>query len=229
MTWTPDGRHLTFNRRIKAPETTIEWIDPSGSEKSTVLVRKPHFVAGGAWSPDGKVLAFFEALPATQRDLSVLEPGGDRQSRPFLVTPANERGPRFSPNGRWIAYVSDTSGRDEVFMNAFPGPSGAIPVSTGGGREPVWSRDGRELFYRQGDRLMTVSVDDAASPSLRSPRLLFEGPYQTDTMVGLPNYDVAPDGRFIMVSDPRGPPITRFTIVQNWFEELKRRVPPGRP
>ncbi len=229
MTWTPDGRHLTFNRRIKAPETTIEWIDPSGSEKSTVLVRKPHFVAGGAWSPDGRVLAFFEALPATQRDLSVLEPGGDRQSRPFLVTPANERGPRFSPNGRWIAYVSDTSGRDEVFMNAFPGPSGAIPVSIGGGREPVWSRDGRELFYRQGDRLMTVAIDDVANPSLRSPRLLFEGPYQTDPQVGLPNYDVAPDGRFLMVSDPRGLPITRFTIVQNWFEELKRRVPPGRP
>jgi serine/threonine-protein kinase len=228
MAWTPDGRHLTFNRRIDPPTTTIEWIDPSGSEKSTVLVRQPHFVAGGAWSPDGKVLAFFQFLPATQRDLWVVEAGGDRQPRPFLVTPANERGPRFSPNGRWIAYVSDASGRDEVFMNAFPGPSGAIPISTGGGREPVWSRGGRELFYRQGDRLMTVSINDAATPSLSAPRLLFEGPYQTDPLIGLPNYDVAPDGRFIMVSDSR-PTIARFTIVQNWFEELKRRVPPARP
>ena len=228
MTWTPDGRHLTFNRRIDAPTTTIEWIDPSGSEKSTVLVRQPQFVAGPAWSPDGKVLAYFQFHPVTQRDLWVLEPGNDRQPRPFLVTPANERGPRFSPDGRWIAYVSDASGRDEVFMNAYPGPSGAIPVSTGGGREPVWSRDGRELFYRQGDRVMTVAVDAAANPSLRSPRLLFEGPYQNDPLVGLPNYDVAPDGRFIMVSDPRAT-ITRLTIVQNWFEDLKRRVPPGRP
>ena len=70
---------------------------------------------------------------------------------------------------------------------------------------------------------MTVSVDNAANPSLRSPRLLFEGSYQTDPFVGLPNYDVAPDGRFLMVSDPRAP-IMRFTIVHNWFEEVKRRV-----
>ena len=223
MTWTPDGRHLTFNRRIEAPGTTIEWIDPSASEKSTVLVRQPQFVAGGAWSPDGRILTFFQFQPATQRDLWVLELGNGRQPRPFLVTPANERGPRFSPDGRWIAYVSDASGRDEVLVNAYPGPSGPIPVSTGGGREPVWSRTGLELYYRQGDRVMAVSVDNAANPSLRSPRLLFEGPYQLDPVVGLPNYDVAPDGRFLMVSDPRAP-IMRFTIVHNWFEEVKRRV-----
>ncbi len=230
MTWTPDGTHLTFNRRIEAPATTIEWIDPSRSEQSTVLVRQPQFVGGGAWSPNGLVLAFFQFQPATRRDLWVLEPGGDRQPRPFLVTKANERGPRFSPDGRWIAYVSDASGRDEIFINAYPGPSGPIPVSTGGGREPVWSRDRQELFYRQGDRVMAVEVDDAANVPLRAPRLLFEGPYQTDFFagVGLPNYDVGRDGRFIMVSDP-GAPNTRFTIVQNWFEELKRRVSPAQP
>ena len=228
MAWTPDGKHLTFNRRIDPPATTIEWIDPSGSEKSTVLVRQPHFMNGASWSPDGKVVAFFQFLPATQRDLWVLEAGGDGQPRPFLVTPANERGPTFSPNGRWIAYVSDASGRDEVFMKAFTGSSGAISISTGGGREPLWSRNGRELFYRQGDRLMSVSIDDAATPLLRAPRLLFEEPYQSDLYVGLPNYDVAADGRFIMVSDPQAT-IAQFTIVQNWFEELKRRVPPARP
>ena len=75
---------------------------------------------------------------------------------------------------------------------------------------------------------MSVSVDGGASPSLLSPRLLFEGPYQADRAVGLPNYDVAADGRFIMVSDPRAP-IFRFTIVQNWFEELKRRISPAQP
>lgn len=228
MTWTPDNQHLTFNRRLEAPATTLEWIDPSRSEQSTVLVRQPQFVAGGAWSPDGRVLAFFQFQLATQRDLWVLEPGSGRQPRPFLVTPANERGPRFSPDGRWIAYVSDASGRDEIFINAYPGPLGPIPVSTGGGREPAWSRNGRELFYRQGDRVMSVSVDGGASPSLRSPRLLFEGPYEADPLVGLPNYDVAADGRFLMVSGPRAP-IFRFTIVQNWFEELKRRVSPAQP
>ena len=228
MTWTPDGKHLTFNRRIEPPGATIEWIDPARSEQSTVLVRQPQFVAGGAWSPNGRVLAFFQFQLATRRDLWVLEPGRDRQPRPFLITPANERGPRFSPDGRWIAYVSDASGRDEIFINAYPGPSGPIPVSTGGGQEPVWSRDRQELFYRQGDRMMAVAVDDAANAPLRAPRLLFEGLYQTDLVIGLPNYDVGRDGRFIMVSDPRAP-ITGFTIVQNWFEEVKRRASPGQP
>ena len=124
MTWTPDGKHLTFNRRIEPPGATIEWIDPARSEQSTVLVRQPQFVAGGAWSPNGRVLAFFQFQLATRRDLWVLEPGRDRQPRPFLITPANERGPRFSPDGRWIAYVSDASGQTKYSSTRTRDPQG---------------------------------------------------------------------------------------------------------
>ena len=103
----------------------------------------------------------------------------DRKAEPFLRTPFEEGGARFSPDGRWLAYVSIESGRPEVYVQPYPGPGGKWQVSIDGGTEPVWSRNGRELFYRSGNRMMAVETTMQPSFSAGKPRMLFEGPYFT--------------------------------------------------
>ena len=140
----------------------------------------------------------------------------------FLATSFNERSAMFSPDGRWLAYASNESGRSEVYVQAYPGPGGKWPISIEGGTEPMWSRDRRELFYRQGNKMMAVAVKTVPTFTADKPRLLFEGPYATSTLA--PYYDVSLDGqRFLMIKAAEGP--TQINVVLNWFEELKRLVP----
>jgi serine/threonine-protein kinase len=157
-----------------------------------------------------------------------------RKPRAFLRTPANEDNGVFSTDGKWIAYESNESGRYEVYVRPFPGPAPKVQISTQGGIEPVWSRNGRELFYRSGDRMMAVEISsrrdsNGAFPSGFSagvPRLLFEGHYQYSGLVSS-DYDVSQDGqRFLMVQSgaPEQTP-TQIRVVLNWFTELRQRVP----
>ena len=137
----------------------------------------------------------------------------------------NERAPRLSPDGQWLAYVSNQSGNDRVYVQPFPDGGQVIPISTGAGTEPVWSRDGRELYFRDGDRLMVVEVEAGTALTAGRPEVLFEESYDVDPLgLGLPNYDAAPDGRFLMVTGGAGSR-AQITVVLNWFEELKARVP----
>ena len=99
----------------------------------------------------------------------------DRKSQPFLQTPFNESAPHFSADGRWLAYISDESGRYEVYVQPYPGPGGKRQISTEGGTEPVWSRNGQELFYRSGKKMMAVEITTQPSFAFGSPRMLFEG------------------------------------------------------
>ena len=184
MTWTPDGKYLTFNRRIDPPTTTIEWIDPSRSEPSTVLLRRPQFVSGPAWSPNG-VLAFFEFRPATMRDLWVLQPGNGRQPTPFLDTRANERGPRFSPNGRWIVLRLGCIGARRDIHQSLPRSlradtsfdsgrprAGVVARSTGAFLPPGRPRDGGVgRQRRQHAPACTAPVVRRAIPDRPSDRI----------------------------------------------------------
>ena len=183
-----------------------------------------------SWTPDGGTLAFTERKPNGERDIWVVEKGVDPS--PFLMTPSDEWAPTFSRDGQWLAYVSNESGRSEVYVQPYPGPGGRWLISTNGGSDPVWSPDGRELFYLQDDRLMsvTIGVTPAAAGSGAGPRLtagtprrLFEGRYERSA-IGR-NYDLAPDGqRFIMVvSDERAAP-PQIHVVLNWFSELVGRA-----
>jgi Tol biopolymer transport system component len=174
------------------------------------------------------LVAFFEITPTTGYDIWVLRMG-DRKAQPFLRTPFNESVPRFSPDGHWLAYVSDESGRWEIYVQPYPGPGGKWQISTEGGTEPAWNPNGRELFYRSGDKMMAVEIATQPSFAVGKPRMLFEGPYQASPATG-PNYDVSPDGqRFLMLkpSEAREAAPTQINVVLNWFEELKRRVPAG--
>jgi hypothetical protein len=148
------------------------------------------------------------------------------EARPFVQTPAGEAGGSFSPDGRFIAYDSNESGRLEVYVQPFPGPGGRWQVSTEGGRQAVWSRTGREIFYRSGDRMMAVKVQTDPSFALSKPEVLFEGRYAGGIeWYGYADYDVSPDGRrFLMIpiEDESAP--TRVHVVLNWAEELKTRA-----
>jgi Tol biopolymer transport system component len=169
-----------------------------------------------------------EVSPTTGIDIWVLRLG-DRKAQPFLQTPFNEGAPRFSPDGRWLAYTSDESGRYEVYVQPYPGPGGKWLISTEGGTEPVWNRNGRELFYRAGDKMMAVDIATQPGFSAGNPRMLFDGPYALSPAAP-PNYDVSPDGqRFLMLKpvEQAGAAPTQINVVLNWTEELKRLVPTG--
>ena len=205
------------------------WSPADGSgEAEPLLVTSAFKLDPHSWSPDGTVLAYFEITEGSffrDRDIWTLPLEGDRDPVPFLVTPFNERSPSFSPNGRWIAYASDESGQDEVYVQPYPGPGAKVPVSTDGGREPVWSRNGKELFYWNEDRLMAVDVETAATFSAGRPRLLFEAPHITvGGPAGAQGYDISPDGqRFLLIQPSEAS--TEMHVVLNWFQELKRLVP----
>jgi len=169
-----------------------------------------------SWSPDGRQLVYSQYNASGDTDLWVWS-AADHRPHTLLQTPASESDARISPDGRWMAYQSDQSGRFDVYVQAFPGPSRSWPVSPDGGTNPVWSRNGRELFYRNGNMMMAVDVVTTPTFAAGWPKRLFEGSY-------LQYYDVARDGRFLMIKD-EPEPLTHLILVQNWLEELKRRVP----
>ena len=131
-----------------------------------------------------------------------------------------------APDGRWLAYTSNESGRYEVYVQPFPEPGEKFQISTGGGADPVWSRNGRELFYRAGNKMMAVPVQTGTRFVAGKPAELFEGRHETLGAAGVPagSYDVAADGqRFLMVKAAAARPPTQINVVINWFEDLKRK------
>jgi serine/threonine-protein kinase len=150
---------------------------------------------------------------------------GNGVPTPILVTEFSEHSAMFSPDGRWIVYVSDESGREEIYVRPYPGPGGKYAVSTEGGREPVWSSGGREIFYRNGDKMMVVPVQTNPDFSAGTPKVLFEEPYAM-WFGGGNNYDVTPDGqRLLMIRRDTESAPRQINVVLNWHEELKRLVP----
>ena len=190
-----------------------------------LLAKAPGPLVPGAWSPDGRVLIYHEVHADRERDLLLFPSEGE--PTPFLVTEFNELGPRLSPDGDWVVYVSDQTGENRIYAQPFPGGGAAVPISTGPGTEAVWSRDGREIFYRNGDRMLVVPIGVGPDLVVGTPNVLFEGTFNHDpSRVGVPNYDVSTDGQwFLMVRTEldEGPP--QLNVVLNWFEELKARVP----
>jgi serine/threonine-protein kinase len=226
--WTPDGKRIAF-ASIKEGPLNIYWQRADGSGGLERLTTSDHVQFPLSWSPDGQLLAFTDFSPTTAADIWVLRTG-DRKAQPFLQTPAREGAPQFSPDGRWLAYSSDESGRREVYAQPYPGPGGKYLISTEGGGEPVWNRNGRELFYRSGDKMMSVEITTQPSFTAGKPKLLFERPYDLSGGT-FPNYDVSPDGqRFLMVKpvEPEQAGPTQINVVLNWTEELKRLVPTGK-
>ncbi|MBI4478795.1 MAG: PD40 domain-containing protein [Acidobacteria bacterium] len=234
--WTPDGKRVAFTF-----QQNIFWKPADGSSAEERLATTESQGFPVSWSADNRFLSFLTSTPETRQDIWVLPLDGDPsrpagtgaeggKPSPWLATRSNETAPMFSPDSRWLAYVSNESGRYEVYVRPYPGPGEKWQISSEGGRQPAWAHSGRELFFRIDDKMMVVDVTTGPSFSVGKPRMLFEGSYTHaagSEEVLFSNYDVAPDDqRFLMIEPSQQErDATQINVVLNWFEELKQKVP----
>ncbi len=217
--WTIDGARLTFSSNGSVVE-----MQATGSGSKEILLPQVSNGYPCSWSPDGKELLFQEAEPAGY-SLWRFSRNSGNASPTLLIRPTAGECGLLSPNGKWVAYASSESGRAEIYVDSYPGLAEKIAISTNGGNCARWSRDGRELFYRQGDALMAVPVDASTSFRPGKPRRLFAGPYRGESQE--PAFDVSPDGkRFLMIKSDEAATLRQINAVQNWLEELREKVPP---
>jgi serine/threonine-protein kinase len=222
--WSPDGSRIAFSVE---DQRKIMLIPADGSSPAEAIASTEFNTRLSSWSPDGKTL-FVTEESSTNDDIKALDLEGEGKLEKFLATETEhfEDQPVISPGGRWVAYISNESGNREVFVQAFPGPGGKWQISSEGGTAPLWSRDGRELFYRNGNRMMVVEVETSDTFRASRPRVLFEGNYLYFRSVR--NYDISPDGkRFLMIKalNPQQTTAPTIHFALNWFDELRRRVP----
>jgi len=221
-TWTPDGTRLLFRTM-----TGLQWIDANGSGRSEAIAGTSVLDYPTSVSPDGGTLAFVRQRPDTSGDIYLATLRGEPNLRPFVNSPAYEGGGQFSPDGRWIAYSSNESGQMEVYVRPFPAGDRKWMVSSGGGTQPRWTKQGAEIVFRNGNRMMAVGVSTNPEFTLGPPTLIFERQYAFGVALTAANFDVSPDGqRFIMIKADEGS--TGLSLVLNWVEELKAKVPTTR-
>jgi eukaryotic-like serine/threonine-protein kinase len=226
--WTPDGQRATFSSNT-GQGRNLFWAPVFQSGQAERLATSEHAQVPGSWSPDAGTLAFVQRHPTKGRDIWLLPQGGDRTPRPFLDAAFDEAAPGFSPDGRSLAYVSNESGRSEVFVRARVDPGSRQQVSNDGGVEPVWARDGRQLFYRHDDKMMVASVlSSGAPPRVGTPQELFAGTFAAGTLDAA-NYDVMPDGqRFLMVQRESQSATRTLHVLINWFGVVAAATPTAR-
>ena len=238
--WTPNGRQIVFTSN-RGANLGIFLTMADGTGNIMHVYSKPgRVVFPECLSSDGKMLLITIATTGggEDYDIGMLSMEGDSKLNPLLDEKYNELQAKISPNGRWMAYTSNQSGHYEVYVRPFPDvDKEQWQVSTSGGDSPLWSPDGRELFYRNDDGVMMVRVKTDASFGLKTPKILFEGEYiRSDLRLGSfepHSWDISPDGkRFLMMKQYRAgisqtaSPL-RINIVLNWFLELKQRFPVG--
>jgi len=229
--WSPDGSRVVV-AWSKEGALNLWSVPAEGEDAWERLTTGEEHDSPSSWSPDGRVLAFVRGL-----EVFLLRLEG-RQVVPFVTRPAGRITAcgyaEFSPDGRWLAYVSNETGRHEVYVTSFPDRGQTLAVSRDGGNFPAWSRDGRRLFYRSADRnaVMAVSVDGGARLSLGLPSIVLPTPANAIGLMPVGRLELHPDGRRLLFARERAPtvipPVTRLELVQNWFTELERLSPTGR-
>ena len=225
--WHPEGRLLTYMSNADGPRA-LYTVPADGSAPSTLTLSADRNVQEADWSRDGKVLVYRVGPGGgTVRDIFYRRAGADTTQHAFLATTFDELNPKLSPDGRWLAYVSNESGRDEVYVRPFPGPGGRWQVSMAGGTEPLWAHNGRELFYRSADDQLVRAEVTAGSGfvvGVRTPLFALQS-YKDDRNHTL--YDISPDDkRFLMIKSGGGS--RQVIVVLNWFGEVAQRMRGGR-
>ena len=220
--WSPDGTQLAYGTtRTTSFDLMLRPLDMSQPEQ--VLLERENNLRTADWTANG-TMVFREEIPGKGMDLMRWSDPTDEGTIEILLDgEADELSPSVSPDGRWLAYVSNQSGRDEVYVTSFPIPKGIVQVSIAGGANPAWSADGRELFYFEGTNFIAVTI--ATEPELRviGRRTLFEGSFRQYRWQR--QYDVHPDGEhFVMISDPPG---GHLELILNWFTELEQTFDRG--
>jgi len=216
--WTPDGKYLVFDARNASGKPVLYRIPSDGSTQAEAIAELSG--TGHVTSISGNGLASITIIdPVNSADLWMLPLGSTSTFAPFRRTLAAERQGSFSPDGRRMAYVSNDSGRSEVYIASVSGGTRS-QISAGGGEQPRWSRTGREIFYRLGTKMMAVATAEGAGFAAERPKELFDEIF--DAGGAVPGYDVLPDGKtFVMTRATRANP-TEVRVVMNWQPELSR-------
>ena len=229
-TWSPDGSAIVFvTDRGSDQGVRSLWIQPvDGRDTARLFIPSTRHAQEVSWVAKSPFVVFREGYDdsTTRRDIRYFRPGVDASSKPFAVTKADELNPALSPEGQWLAYTSDESGRDEVYVAQFPGPGERVQISTDGGTGPIWSHDGRNLFYRATDgRFVSIDVAPGARLGLSNRHVLFSAVDFTADRTH-PVYDISPDDkRFLFVRPPADPDLD---VTLHWFDDIAPRLKRGR-
>jgi Tol biopolymer transport system component/predicted Ser/Thr protein kinase len=220
--WSPDGSHIAFFSLRDGVGRPYQKAT-SGTARDEVLSRPlgepPGLTLVSDWSRDGRYIILAVFTPRTKADVWVMPTFGDRKPFPYLQTEFTEGNARLSPNGQWLAYTSDETKRNEIYVQTFPTPGGKWQVSTNGGERPVWSRDGKELYFIGADgKMMAVEVKAGAKFEAGLPKPLFDSHFPS----GLSRFDVSKDGRFLMPVQLEQSANAPMTVVVNWTAGLKK-------
>jgi serine/threonine-protein kinase len=240
--WMPDGKHIVFGQIIPTPDYAIWWVRADGSGQPEKLFSAREALVPTSISPDGRRIAFARLDPATAYDIWTLpldlsDAEHPKAGRPeaFLVEPGNQGDAAFSPDGRWLAYNSSQAGPNQIFVRPFPGGPGAgkWQISTGVGRYPVWSHNGRELFYLSlTDAHIMVTAYTASGDSFAAEKPREWSPAAIQLPGNTWPMDLAPDGKRVAVfpatdgTSGDGKATVHVTVLLNFFDELKLRAPP---
>jgi serine/threonine-protein kinase len=238
--WSPDGKWIAYwadTRGVSPNGVYRKPADGTGDAEKLISAPNPRQLHLFSWSGDGKALLMQEMVTWTNMDICTLTMIGDHTKNPLLQTEYSESQPIISPDGRWIAYSSnETTGaplKTEVYVRPFPEVNkGKWQISTGGGNCPLWSPDGRELFYLSEDgNAMSVAVESKPTLRFGAPKVLFKNTNLGLTVTSGHPWDIHPDGkRFLMMEPPPAAsseekPKPKIIVVTNWFEELRQRTP----
>jgi serine/threonine protein kinase len=218
--WSPDGRYVAFSTRPTGQNSVDLYRKVTTGGDAEELIHRGGFNAFVEdWSPDGKILVFRETGVRTSTDLWLLPLEGDRKPISYLQTPATEEDARFSPDGRWMAYMSNESGRSQVYVQSVPAGGATYQVSTDGGSRPAWRGDGQEVFYRSAEGVvMAVPVKLGASAELGTPQALFAASNAS-------RYAPSLNGQRFLLSVPTGgdaAAASPVTLVTNWQAGLPK-------
>ena len=206
------------------PARTLKVVAADGTGQPRPVLDLEQSIRAASWSGDGRLLALGVRSADLNDDIWVLDEDAGPEPKPFLDSRFSERYPAFSPDGQWIAYASEESGSWEVYVRPYPGPGGRVQISNGGGFEPLWSGNGRELFFRTSDTMMAVTVQRDDGLIFGRPEPLFEDPYLRSSNISpdVHGYDVMPDGsRFLMIQqDDQGVLNFDLRVVVGWLDSL---------
>ena len=228
--WSPDGENIVFTSTRGDSFYDLYRKRADGGLPAEKIYGNETINIPRSWSPDGEALVFYQNDGSERygRDIWVWSSKVGAEPVPKTATAFNETAPVFSPDGKWLAYVTDESGQREVYATNFPEPGARFPISVGGGAEPLWSADGSEIYYRQGNKVVAVAVEAKPVFQAGRPQVLFEGPYVRSpaNLGGNQYFDVGKDGRFLMIK-PSDAANSRsnIVVVLNWSQELERLVP----
>ncbi len=241
--WTPDGRRIAFSsRRGDKAVSNLYWQRADGTGDVQRLTESANIQVPGAWHPSGKFFAFSEQVPKTASDLMILPIEGDETTgwKPgtptvFLSTPFTDSSPMFSPDGRWIAYISNESGRNEIYVRPFPGPGGKWQVSTGQADDPTWSPTRREFFYASiPDQRIMVAPYTVEGDSFRieKPQALSDGRFVGRPRAPSRDLDLHPDGQRFAVAagSSAATPVelNNIVFIFNFADNLRQLAAPSR-